>query len=145
MALSSATVRAYLADHPELDLVIPVKAGQNIYAGAACELNGGYLEVVSAAGTFGGFALETSLAVSGEADGDRTVQCRVMGGVELEITTETPAQANVGLSTTFVEATDDNTFHMETGSAITGTKIGNVMRLVTATKVAVSFKAAMVA
>ena len=53
MALTTEKLLDYLVGVPELDLFeVPVKAGQTIYAGAALELNGGYLENVAGAGTF---------------------------------------------------------------------------------------------
>ncbi|MBL9076996.1 MAG: hypothetical protein JNL08_05810 [Planctomycetes bacterium] len=134
------------ADVPEVDIRYPVKAGQTIYAGAVLELNGGYLENASAAGTFGGFALEDSVAVLGESDGDRLVKVRVLGAVHLDITTETPAQSDVGLSTSVVKATDNDTFRIErNGSPVTGVTIGKVVRIVEPGRVAVSFRAQMVA
>lgn len=146
--LASAKPRRYLADVPEMTVVLPVKAAQTIYEGAALELNGGYLELVSGAGTFAGFAMEDSAAVSGESDGDRTIRVKVMGCVELTITSDTVAQSNIGVTATVIEATDDDTFRIETGTSITGTQIGKPFRVVTAGAggvLAVSFKAAMVA
>ena len=49
------------------------------------------------------------------------------------------------MTATVVEATDDDTFRIETGATITGTLIGKITGLVSATVVLVSFKAAMVA
>lgn len=148
MALTQDKIRGYAADWPEIDIVLPVKAAQTIYTGAALELNGGYLENASGAGTFAGFALEPSAAVSGESDGDRAIKVRVQGAVQLDITTDTVAQSNVGGSAISIEATDNDTFRIETGSAITGQTVGLVARVVTAGvagRVLVSFKGAMVA
>lgn len=146
MPLTTSRIRVYFADVPEVDIVLPIKAGQTIYAGAACELNGGYLENASGAGTFGGFALDDSPAVLGEADGDRQLKVRVLGGIHLDITTETPEQSDVGLSTSVVKATDNDTFRIErNGSPVTGVTIGKVVRIVEAGRVAVLFRAPMVA
>ncbi|MCA8951624.1 MAG: hypothetical protein KDE27_19105 [Planctomycetes bacterium] len=146
MALTSSKQRKYCAGHPEDEVVLPIKAGQTIYEGAALEFNGGYLENLSGAGVFAGFALEDSTAVTGESDGDRTIRVRVRGVVELKITTDTVAQSNIGVAATVIEATDNDTFRIETGSAITGTLIGNPFRVVTAGAggvLEVSFKAPM--
>jgi hypothetical protein len=148
MALTQDKLRAYAADWPEINIVLPVKAAQTIYAGAALELNGGYLENASGAGTFAGFALEPSAAVAGESDGDRAIKVRVQGAIELDITTDTVAQSNVGGSAISIEATDNDTFRIETGSAVTGQTVGLVSRVITpgvAGRVLVSFKGAMVA
>lgn len=148
MALTTERLLDYLVGVPEIDLFeVPVKAGQTIYAGAALELNGGFLENVAGAGTFAGFAMETSVAVGGEADGARRIRVKVQGGVILDITSETPAQSDVGASASVVEATDENTFRIERAATITGTAIGKVMYLVpgNAQRIAVSFKGAMVA
>lgn len=148
MALSSSKPRRYLAEADELTQVLPIKAGQTIYEGAALEFNGGYLENVSGAGVFAGFAMHDSAAVAGEADGARTMRVKVKGVVELTITTDTVAVTNVGVAATVIEATDDDTFRIETGSAITGTLIGKPFRVVTAGvagTLEVSFKAAQVA
>lgn len=146
MALTTEKPLDYLVGVPELDLFeVPVKAGQTIYAGAALELNGGFLENVAGGGVFAGFAMETSLAVSGEADGARKIRVKVQGGVILDITSETPAQSDVGAAASVVEATDENTFRMERASTITGTAIGKMLYLVSGARIAVSFKGAMVA
>lgn len=146
MALTTERLLDYLVGVPEIDLFeVPVKAGQTIYAGAALELNGGYLENVAGAGTFAGFAMETSVAVGGESDGARKIRVKVQGGVILDITSETAAQSDVGASASVVEATDENTFRIERASTITGTAIGKVMYVVSTTRAAVSFKGAMVA
>ncbi|MFN3242072.1 MAG: hypothetical protein ACE37K_11215 [Planctomycetota bacterium] len=143
--MTEERVPPFLANVPEIDLQqMPVKAGQTIYAGACLELNGGYLEVASGAGTFAGFALETSLAVSGEADGDRTIGVRAQGGIELDITTETALQSDVGAAAVTVEATDDNTFRIERASAITGLTVGKIVTVLSGSRVAVLFKGAMV-
>lgn len=148
MALTQDKIRGYAADWPEIDIVLPVKAGQAIFAGAALELNGGYLENASGAGTFAGFALEPSPAVSGESDGDRSIKVRVQGAIELDINTDTVAQSNVGGSSITIEATDNDAFRIETGAAITGQTVGLVARVITpgvAGRVLCSFKGAMVA
>lgn len=121
-----------------VDLVLPIKATHTIYAGAALEWNAGYAENLSGAGTFAGFALEDSVAVAGEADGARSINVRVKGMVELPITTDTPAQTDIGVNT--IEATDNDTFRIETGTAITGTLIGKPVRLVNATTFLVDFQ-----
>lgn len=146
--LASAKPRRYVADHPELTIVLPVKSGVTIFEGAALEFTSGYADLVSGAGSFAGFAMEDSTAVSGESDGARSIKVRVMGAVELTITSDTVAQSNLGVSATVIEATDDDTFRIETGSSITGTQIGKPLYVVTAGVggvLAVSFKAACVA
>jgi hypothetical protein len=143
MALSSSKQRTYRATTHDMVLVLPIKSGATIYEGAALESNGGYIEPASGAGTFMGFAMQDG--VGGATDGLNSIQVRVAGLVELPITTDTPAQSNVGVTATVVEATDDDTFRIETGATITGTLIGKITGLVSATVVLVSFKAAMVA
>lgn len=150
MALSASTRRTWLNLGHVIDVELPISEDAVIHAGAALEFASGYVEPVSGAGTFAGFALADSAPAAGGdgADGVRTVQCRVQGGVELDITTDTVAAGNLGDSSLSIEATDDNTFRIETGSAITGTPIGNIMRLIelgAGGRVGVFFKAPMVA
>lgn len=147
-ALPSAKPRNYLADVPEMTLVLPIKSGQSIYEGAALMYNGGYLTNLSGAGVFAGFAMEDSEAVTGESDGDRSIRVKVLGVVVLPITTESPAQTHIGVAATVVEATDNDTFRIETASAVTGTQVGVPFRVVTpgaGGSLAVSFRAANVA
>jgi hypothetical protein len=142
MALS-ATVPSNLvfrASSNEMILTMPIKSGVTIYEGAALEFNGGYVEPVSGAGQFAGFACAN--AVGGGSDGLNSVQVRISGLVELVITTDTPAQSQIGVNANFIEATDDNTFRVETGSAITGTSIGRPLAPLAGNKMLVSFKAA---
>lgn len=143
MALSSSKQRQFRATSHELDLPMPIKASATIYQGAALESNGGYVEPASGAGTFLGFALQDG--VGGASDGLNTIMVRCAGLVELPITTETPAQSDVGASASVVEATDDDTFRIERASTITGTPIGKIVGLVSSTVALVSFKGAQVA
>lgn len=143
MALSSSKQRTFRATSHELVIPMPIKSGVTIYEGAALESNGGYVEPVSGAGTFLGFAMQDG--VGGASDGLNTIMVRVAGLVELPITTETPAQSDVGAAASVVEATDDDTFRIERASTITGTAIGKIVGLVSSTVALVSFKAAHIA
>lgn len=149
MALTESKARVYAPAAYQFDnFGLPVKAAAVIHAGAALEWNGGYLEPASGAGTFAGFALESSAAVAGESDGDRTITVRQAGAVELDITTDTVLAADLGNDAVTIEATDDDTFRREPGSAITGQTIGKVIQIITAGaagRVLVSFKASMLA
>lgn len=143
MALSQNKQRTYRATSLELDLPMPIKSGATIYEGAALESNGGYVEPVSGAGTFLGFAKHD--AVGGASDGLNTVMVRTAGLVELTINSETPAQSDVGAAASVVEATDDDTFRIERAATITGTAVGKIVAVISSTVALVSFKAAQVA
>jgi len=146
--LTSMTRRTWAPGVNQVDNALPVKAGSTIFAGAALMWNAGYLVPVSGSGAFAGFALEGSDAVAGESDGDRVIEVRQQGAVELDINTDTVAASDLGNSGVTIEATDDNTFRIEPGAAIVGTTIGQIMRIVTpgvAGRVLTSFKSAMIA
>lgn len=143
MALTTGKQRVYRATSHELNLSLPIKAGATIWEGAALESNGGYIEPVSGAGTFMGFALQDG--VGGAVDGTNSILVKVAGLVEIDITTETPAQSDVGAAASVVEATDDDTFRIERAATITGTAVGKVAKVESSTRALVSFKAAMVA
>jgi|GEM_PF-3252726 len=147
MALTSAARLTISPAVPTVYNDLPVAAAETIYNGAALEWTGGYLTNVSGAGEFAGFAMVTSVAVAGEASGDRVINVAQVGAVELDITTDTVAVTDMGDSTQSIEATDENTFRIETGAAITGTTIGQIMKLITlgvAGRVMVSFRAPMI-
>ena len=143
MALSSSKQRVFRETSHEMVMPIPLKSGATVYEGAALESNGGYAEPASGAGTFLGFAMQDGLG--GGADGTTTIMVRVAGLVELPITTETPAQSDVGAAASVVEATDDDTFRIERAATITGTAIGKIISVLSSTRALVSFKAAQVA
>lgn len=146
-ALAARKVREWLADVPQIDTLIPVKAAAVIHEGSLLEFTSGAVEPVSGAGTFAGVALDS--ATGGAADGDVKVRVRVLGGLRVNINTDTPAITDVGVAATVPEATDDDTIRIETGAAITGTAIGKFLRVhepgVAGGKVDILIKAANVA
>jgi len=113
--LTSAKPRIYDASYPTVD--IDVILGGTVYEGMALELTNGTATAVNGAGVFAGFAMMNG--VSGE-----TIKARVQCKVLLTITTDTTAQTDVG--NLQIEATDSDTFRIETGGAIVGTSIGYV-------------------
>lgn len=128
MALTKSKERVYAADVPEIITELPVAAGDTIHRGAALELGaGGYLQRAVGDGTFAGFAMDDA-DNSGGAAGDKSVRVKLQGAVELDITTDNVSLAHV--LTGIVEATDDDTFRIETGSAITGQSVGRVSRVI---------------
>jgi hypothetical protein len=129
--------------HPA-DIAMPmlVKASAAIFEGAPLEFNGGYVEPANGAGIFAGFAQQDM--AGGASDGLNSVMVQCTGLVDLPITTETPAQTDVGAAASVVEATDDDTFRIERAATITGTPIGKIVSI-NGTTVKVSFRAAHIA
>jgi hypothetical protein len=141
--LTAEKIRVYLADHPTVDVTLPLKAGVTVYAGGYCELSGGCVDVLATTGTFAGIALETKTGPSG-TDGQETCRVRIMGALEVGIA-DTIAITSVA-SANSIEAEDSDTLRLETGTSITGTTVGKLMRVVTAgasgsNKAVVAFKA----
>ena len=129
MALTKSVEREYATSVNEVVVRLPVAASTKILRGAALEVNaGGYVIPVADGGDFGGFAMSEADNTSG-ANGDLFVDVKVRGAVVLDITSESVAQSAIA-SGTDVEATDDDTFRLETASAITGTKIGKPIQVV---------------
>lgn len=146
-ALTAAKVRTYVADVPCLDMVLPLKATTQVYAGAYLEWTSGAIDNLSGAGIFAGIALEDALG--GATDGAVAIKVRVMGGLDVAINTDTPAITDVGVAATVPEATDNDTVRIETGAAITGTAMGKFLRVVepgvAGGRVVIHFKGAQVA
>jgi hypothetical protein len=88
-------------------------------------------------------------ATGGAADGDVTALVRVLGGLRVNVTTDTTSLGIVGVAATIPEVTDDDTVRIETGVAITGSPIGKFCRVSlpvgVAGQVDISFKGAHVA
>lgn len=127
MALTSSKPRNFLAV-PTIDQRLPVKASAVIYAGALLMYSAGAVTPLSGAGVFAGVALESK--TGGAADGTEDVNVRVLGGLDVAITTDTPAITAVGVAATIPEATDDDTIRVETGASITGTAIGKFLSVI---------------
>lgn len=129
MALSAAKPRRFLADVPQIDVVMPLKATTQVYEGSLLMFSSGAVTPVSGAGIFAGVCLETALG--GAADGDVQVKVRVMGAMEVALGGgDSAAITLVGVAATVPEATDDDTVRVETAAAITGTNIGKFLRMV---------------
>jgi len=147
MALSSARVREYLVDVPQIDQRLPVAASAVIYSGALLMFSSGAVAPLSGAGVFAGIAMET--VTGGAAAGAVDCLVRVLGAIRIAVTSDTPTLAIVGVTATVPEATDDDTVRIETASAITGTAIGKFMRVVEPSvvggKVDISIKGAHIA
>ncbi|MFN3242055.1 MAG: hypothetical protein ACE37K_11130 [Planctomycetota bacterium] len=138
-------LRQFIANVPEVDFhQVLVKAGQSIPFGAALESNGGYGVLATGEHPFIGFALEDSIAIDGEGDGDRAIPVRGMGGVVLEIDEETPLQADVGDVTVTVEATGYDTFRIARGSSVGGSTVGRLVTVFGGRRAGVVFRGAMV-
>lgn len=142
--LTADKIRVYLADVPTVDVTLPLKASTTVYAGGYCEFTSGAVDVLAAGGTFAGIALETK--TGGAADGAETVRVRVMGALEVGIADTITISTDFGNSSYSIEATDSDTLRLETGTAITGTTVGKIMRVITAgasgtNKCVVAFKA----
>lgn len=140
--LTAEKIRVYLADVPTVDVTLPLKASTTVYAGGYCEITGGCVDVLAAAGTFAGIALETK--TGGGSDGAETVRVRIMGALEVGIA-DTIAITDIA-SANSIEGTDSDTLRLETGTNITGTTVGKLMRVITVgasgtNKCVVSFKA----
>jgi len=141
--LTADKIRVYLADVPTVDVTLPLKGSTTVYAGGYCELTGGAVDVLAGAGTFAGIALETKTN-SSATDGAETVRVRIMGALEVSIA-DTIAITDVAAANS-IEGTDSDTLRLETGTTITGTTVGKLMRVVTTgasgtNKCVVAFKA----
>lgn len=109
----------------------PVAASTKIYRGGALEVNaGGYAVPASDAGSFIGLSDEEVDNTNG-ANGDRTVQVVIESQVELPIAAGGLTAAAIAEANT-IEATADDTFALETGSAITGQTVGKPMAVLAA-------------
>lgn len=140
--LTAEKIRVYLADVPTVDVTLPLKASTTVYAGGYCELTGGAVDVLAGAGTFAGIALETK--TGGASDGAETVRVRIMGALEVGIA-DTIAITDIAAANS-IEGTDSDTLRLETGTAVTGTTVGKLMRVITTgasgtNKCVVAFKA----
>lgn len=141
--LTADKIRVYLADVPTVDVTLPLKGSTTVYAGGYCELTGGCVDVLAAGGNFAGIALETKTN-SSATDGAETVRVRIMGALEISLA-DTITIASVAAANS-IEGEDSDTLRLETGTAITGTTVGKLMRVVTAgasgvNKCVVAFKA----
>jgi len=146
MALSAAKPRVFLADVPQIDVVMPLKATTQVYEGSLLMFSSGAVAPVSGAGVFAGVCMETALG--GAADGDVLVKVRVYGAMEFTVTSDSVALSTIGVVATVPEATDDDTLRIETGASTTGTNLGKFLRAITTGaggKVVVHFKGAQVA
>lgn len=128
-ALAASKPREFLAGVPELDVLMPLKATTQVYAGSFLMFSSGAVAPNSGAGVFAGVCMETALG--GAADGDVLVKVRVMGGLRTTIVTDATALSNIGVAATVPECTDDNDIRIETGSAITGALMGKFLRIQT--------------
>jgi hypothetical protein len=131
MALSAAKPRVFVADVPQIDMVLPLKATTQVYEGSLLMFSSGAVTPVSGAGIFAGVCLETALG--GASDGTVLVKVRVSGAMEIALAGgDVAAITLVGVAATVPEATDDDTLRIETAATVTGTNIGKFMRMVTA-------------
>lgn len=140
--LTSEKLRVYLADVPTIDVTLPVTSGVTIYAGSYCMISSGAVASLSGSGVFGGIALETVVNGSGAT----TIRMRIQGAFEAGIEDTITTATHWGVDANHIEATNTDTLRLETGTTITGTKIGEMMRVITAgasgtNKVVVAFKA----
>ena len=140
--LTSEKIRVFLADVPTIDVTLPITAATTIYAGAYCMIASGAITNLSGAGVFGGIALETVLNGSGQT----TIRMRVQGAFEAGIEDTVTTATHWGVAGNSIEATNTDTLRLETGSAVTGTTVGEMLRVITAgasgtNKVVVAFKA----
>jgi hypothetical protein len=143
-ALTTSKQRKFLADHPTVDMLLPLKATTVVYEGALLEWTSGAIDNLSGAGVFAGFAMETK--TGGASDGTEQIKVRCMGAVEIKVNgAQTPTLGIVGVAATVPEGEDNDTVSIETGAAVTGTLIGKFAKVlqpsVVGGKVVVSFKA----
>lgn len=144
-ALTAVTSRPrnFLASVPQVFERMPVKATTQVFLGSLLMFSGGAVAPVSGAAVFAGVAMETVLG--GATDGAVDCLVCVQGGLDINLTTDTPAITDVGVAATFPEATDDDTVRIETGTAITGTRLGTFLKVlepgVAGGRVAILFKA----
>jgi len=139
--LSSEKIRVYLADVPTIDVTLPVTSGVTIYAGSYCSFGSGLVKNLSGAEVFAGIALETVLNGSGAT----TIRMRIQGAVEATIE-DTLTAASLGVANNSIEATNTDTLRLENAGTITGTAVGELMRIPTVgatgvNRVVLAFKA----
>lgn len=131
MALTRHTPRTFSGTEKPY---LPVKAGVNIYQGAALGVDAtGYARPVATGDKFGGFAISRADNTQG-SDGALSVQPRGYGAAELNVT-GVVGQADLGAN---VYAVDDATFTLTQG---TNVLVGKVMQHMSGTRVMVRFKA----
>lgn len=140
--LTSEKLRVYLADVPTIDVTLPITAATTIYAGSYCMIASGAIANLSGAGVFGGIALETVLNGSGQT----TIRMRIQGAFEAGIEDTITTATHWGVAANSIEATNTDTLRLETATGVTGTTVGEMMRVITAgasgtNKVVVAFKA----